>query len=427
MAEMEVFERRVADTLAWCAADVSLAVDAVAVAHRVALEHPRRRARALPWGPVAVSRLAWALLLAGLLLALVVGSLMVGARRPDHAVVVAPSPTPLAACPPGSTPDEPGAVDEARPPASEYVGPMVWNGAAGRMVLLATETWADFVRRRDLTSTSVMPGRVTWTLDVCTNRWHQGRVSTALPDSGAGPGTLVYDEDSDATLLIADDLFVWSYDLGADTWTRRGGATPRWITQAVYDPVSGLVLGRGGTNDEMWTYDVDADTWREVDQGDMVPPRQGNSGFEFMSFDRSADRLVLYRDSGTWLFDPRVRTWAKVSTSVPIWFFIGGDGMIYDEGSERTIIYGQGSVAAFDAGTSTWELLYGTGTWGQGGDSRFDRGAGWAIAYDPLNERVVVVGGTVWSAELNGWQPVDDVVAFDPLTRSWIELLAPGP
>jgi hypothetical protein len=40
--------------------------------------------------------MAWVLLLAGLLLALVVGGLVAGSRRPDLAVVIAPSPTPTA-------------------------------------------------------------------------------------------------------------------------------------------------------------------------------------------------------------------------------------------------------------------------------------------------------------------------------------------
>ena len=42
--------------------DVPGAVDAAAVAHRVALQHPRRRVRALPWR-AAVPRRAWVLLL----------------------------------------------------------------------------------------------------------------------------------------------------------------------------------------------------------------------------------------------------------------------------------------------------------------------------------------------------------------------------
>ena len=73
MAEMDAFERRVVDTLAWYAEDVSLAVDAAAVAHRVALEHPRRRARVRAWVPAEVPRLAWLLLLTALLLTALIG------------------------------------------------------------------------------------------------------------------------------------------------------------------------------------------------------------------------------------------------------------------------------------------------------------------------------------------------------------------
>ena len=55
----------------------------------------------------------------------------------------------------------------------------------------------------------------------------------------------------------------------------------------------------------MWTYDVDTYTWRDVDQGDPLPPPAASSGCEFLSYDRAADRIVLYSDRWTWLFDPR--------------------------------------------------------------------------------------------------------------------------
>ena len=49
------------------------------------------------------------------------------------------------------------------------------------------------------------------------------------------------------------------------------------------------------------------------------------------------------------------------------------------------------------------------------------------MVYDPVNERLVVYGGTAIAAA--GWESgtaVDDVLAFDTRTREWTVLLAPS-
>jgi len=82
MAEMDAFERRVADTLLRFADEVAPSVDAAAVAHRVALEHPRRRVGAglASLRLAAVPRVAWLLLLAAVLLAVLAGTALVASR-----------------------------------------------------------------------------------------------------------------------------------------------------------------------------------------------------------------------------------------------------------------------------------------------------------------------------------------------------------
>jgi hypothetical protein len=52
---------------------------------------------------------------------------------------------------------------------------------------------------------------------------------------------------------------------------------------------------------------------------------------------------------------------------------------------------------------------------------------GIALVYDPVNERVVSVGGSRQTATTaTNWMVADDVIAFDLDTRAWIELLAPS-
>ena len=95
MAENDLFERSLAGAFLRLADDVPGTVDAAAVAHRVALEHPRRRVPALAWGLVAFPRLPWILLLLAALLAAMVGTMLVGGSQPEprFAAVVPASPT----------------------------------------------------------------------------------------------------------------------------------------------------------------------------------------------------------------------------------------------------------------------------------------------------------------------------------------------
>ena len=109
MADRDAFERRLADALRRYADEVSVAVDAAEVAHKVALEHPRRGAiggrRPVSlgglghrlWAPVPI------LLVVGLLFALMVSFMQVGApwdlrgpAAPHSTPTAIASPTPVA-------------------------------------------------------------------------------------------------------------------------------------------------------------------------------------------------------------------------------------------------------------------------------------------------------------------------------------------
>ncbi len=69
----------------------------VELARRFAMEHPHRRIPMVHWRPVNLARLAWILLLLGLLLALGAGALLVGSRPESGIPAVLPAgPSPTA-------------------------------------------------------------------------------------------------------------------------------------------------------------------------------------------------------------------------------------------------------------------------------------------------------------------------------------------
>jgi hypothetical protein len=426
MPELDPFERSLETALRAFADRGVIPVDAVEFTARVA---GRPRGMPSPWRPAR--RLAWVLLLlAGLLAAMVGGALLVGSQQRRLPAVVppfAPSVVPAFVCPPGSTPDKPGPVDQARPVIGDGIASMAFDRQAGRLVALAD-------------------GRIgeadTWTFDVCTNTWtpmHPYRMHPKPLFSTS----LVYDVDSDVTVALDDTNRMWAYDLGADTWTMKGTAPVDELD--FYDPVSGLVVAVGDDGDEntlglpLWGYEVETDTWIPIPQAE---PLAIGPHYEDFAYDASVDRLVAYSnawgppdedgnrlwEAKTWLFDIRTDTWSGTGAATPeysygMWGM--GPGIAYDEAAGRTVMLGQGQSAAYDATADRWETLYvktplndpfACGT-------RPECRQMPSMVYDPVNERLVVYGGSVYASEESKLVSPDDVLAFDTKTREWTVLL----
>jgi hypothetical protein len=432
MAEQDRFELDLADALRTYAESAPTRVRSAELARHFATAYPQRRTLFGAWRPIAVARpSAWArfawlpLLLAGLLAATVGGMLIVGSQPEQKLTAVLPPVGELYTCPPGSRPDEPGPVDQARPAHVPAIpSAMAFDRRAGRLVELL-----------DILTGDEVTGTQTWTFDVCTNTWTRMHPDREPSSSGGG---LVYDVDSDVTILFTSGE-VWAYDLGADTWTLNGAVPPidpTALDQAAswaYDPVTGLVVvaaaefaaapDHGARPPRLWNYDVATDTWTPIRQDS--PPAAWDRGVGF-AYDASADKMIAYAvhaspDTGneTWLFDLRTGTWSRAGAVTPnirnYWGFNSyPSAMVYDEAEARTVVYGNEGLAAYDATTDRWESLNGSGDPGQG--SVETGSSAWSMdTYDPVNGRLVGFGGGdgVW----------DGVWAFDPATRQWTVLL----
>jgi Galactose oxidase, central domain len=360
-------------------------------------------------------------------------------RSSERRVPVGPVETPsvsiapAATCPPGSTPDRPGPVDQARP-SSGPIMPMAFDRDSGRIVLLQA---ADRGLHRV----------TTWTFDVCTNTWQQ-----MSPDrEPSGGGHLVYDADSDLTIAVLAAGEVWAYDLESDTWTEKGRPPIHmrgWWRRIAYDPVSGLVVLREAESSSaltrartrLWTYDVDSDVWvkiHEVTPTSAQPEYQGlvDGHMQFV-YDASVGRFVGFGFSGganptsaTWTFDLPTATWSRKEASPPAinygWSATGGESA-YDEAAGMTVTFSSGFVAGYDASADRWMNLYGRPSGeGREGPGPLDRDYH-AMVYDPTNERLVVYGGLASLVGAREWQAMDEVWAFDVATREWTRLLAPS-
>ena len=416
MTERDAFELRFGAAVRGYAGRVSSDLDPVELAHRIAVAEPRRHgfAAAVGWRRAGVPRVAWVLLLlAAMLTAMVAGMLVVGSQPVRKLPAVVPPLSPAFKCPPGSTPDKPGPVDQARPAG---LTALAFDRRAGRLVALAG---ADRVVE-------------TWTFDVCTNTWTRMR-----PEREPGGdllddfrGRLVYDVDSDLT-IASDTSRMWAYDLESNSWTRQGndvGHANLWT----YDLVSGLVVAAStyGTT-ALWNYDVETDTWIPIDLAD----RSANGRpFEDWAYDASVDRLIAYSTTGsagpsTSLLDLRAGTWSGSGAVAPEFSYPGWrmwPAFAYDEAAERTVMLGQGHSAAYAAAADRWETLYVAPSEPGACGTRPECRSAHQVVYDAVNERLVVYGGVAPTADEQDWASPDDVLAFDTRTREWTVLLEPS-
>ena len=210
MTQQDVFESRLRAALVRNVANGPTEFDALAFARTVAAEEPRRRgiAASLTWQGVAFPRRAWALLLlAGLLAAMVAGTLLVGSQFERKLRAVVPPVGQVYECPPGSTPDKPGPIDQA-PAGHRKRSRQHGVRPPGRQ--------AGGARRRPRE-----PGE-TWTFDVCTNTWTRMRPEPE-PPTGHWPARL-------RRRLRRDDHLRRRPDVGlrprGRAWTLKGPFAP---------------------------------------------------------------------------------------------------------------------------------------------------------------------------------------------------------
>jgi hypothetical protein len=291
MAEMDAFERRVADTLLRYADEVVPSVDAAAVAHRVALEHPRRRAGAglASLRLVAVPRVAWLLLLAAALLAALAGTALVASRLLETAPRVPPRGAALV----------PTGIDVLTPETWRYLHVV----ADGDDVLWAVEDAGRLVRYDPATGSgrswsvsddaalstwSITPARDggVWLLDGRTLRWFDGEVFREVIEAPVEIATAV--EAPDGSLWAATgEGAVLHWD--GSSWSQLDGGRPSpdsyvgaiavdaagqpWIsgiTQVVV-PADEVSRVGGDMAESGWVSRYDGSTWTTFDADDAAP------------------------------------------------------------------------------------------------------------------------------------------------------------
>jgi hypothetical protein len=408
MIERDAFELRLHAAVRDYAGRISSELDSVELAHRIATKErrPHGLTGALGWRMATIPRRTWVLLLlAALVTAMAAAMLVVGSQPAPKLPSVLPPVGETFVCPSGSTPDEPGPVEQARPVSPRLTA---FDRRAGKLVVLTAAG--------DGPESTV--GIETWAFDVCTNTWTQMHPSREPSSIEWRP--LVYDINSDLTILVSSGK-VWAYDLQTDTWSEKGVA-PANATLWAYDPRSGLVVAACyDAPPDLWGYDVETETWTPIRQ--RIGPSDSNP--PYVVYDASVDRIIAPGAEAS-LFDLRAGTWSRSGAQMPS--IIAGYGMqapniVYDEAARRTIVFGNGRIIAYDATADRWEILQQGSpvVYADGLDLRPDRPSfqdGKPVAYDPVNRRLI------------GWNSDDAdqewLAAYDLANHQLTVLVEPG-
>ena len=225
----------------------------------------------------------------------------------------------------------------------------------------------------------------------------------------------------------------WTFDSTLDTWTDAApaGTLPaaRAQHQMVYDPINGKVIMFGGIlqsdGDQLndtWAYDTAGMTWTELNPTGTVPPNRSSFA---MVYDDAEQKVILFggwsKDTSThlndiWIYDYVANTWTAVTSTGEAPPARGGHSMAYDPVEDKVVLFGgTDSNTYFD---DTWVFDFATSTWTQVTAALEipNARAGHRMAYDPSSANVVLFGGWDGTAYFN------DTWTFNVATSTWTNL-----
>jgi hypothetical protein len=301
----------------------------------------------------------------------------------------------------------------------------------------------------------------TTSFDVCTNTWNEAWKPAPWRHESWGGPAVVYDPGTDTLIALTvnttlgqaetyspatrqwgpspQKLLPWAYSVDLDSWAQLPPVSfpadtgESAVTHATLDPTSGqvLFLRESAGSRTLWSYSPGWGILRKL--GGQVPA--GRSGDPTLILDPGTRRLVLilpgtdHRIPGeTWTFDLFAQRWTDQHAEAPTQgsssLRESGQQAVFDPVSQRTFMLSNGLLYSWETGSDQWDRLApGSGWprmgWGTGPLSR----TGHSLAYDPVNRRILVVGGT-WRTD-EGTTQTGDVWAYDVPTNTWSELVPP--
>ncbi len=269
----------------------------------------------------------------------------------------------------------------------------------------------------------------TWEFDLSTEVWT--RKQPAISPSNRVGHAMVYDRARQKIVMTGGRYLnkrykeVWEYDVATGIWEQREDLKVTRVSHAMaYDTLRETTVLYGGIS-QAGLYAVDV--MERSSASDAWNPRsaEGNPGLQFanaMAYDEVRNRIVhISTGSGNVFVDEwngLTGTWDRQSFAGDVPASRKSPTLVYDEDRQRVVLVGgQGRDDTWEYDGSVWVRRANINPSGEGASGGRDEHAG---AYDPVNNRVLLMGGILYSAT-----PQRDMLAFDGVSNTWSTVWAP--
>ncbi|MFX0066418.1 MAG: Kelch repeat-containing protein [Candidatus Hermodarchaeota archaeon] len=272
----------------------------------------------------------------------------------------------------------------------------------------------------------------TWEYDYASNRWTN--LDPTTKPSPRAHQCIVYDSVNQKTVLFGgygpggDLSDTWTYDYASNKWTQVFPVSSPSIRKShsmIYDSVNQKIILFGGYGaadrllNDTWAYDYTSNTWTELNPPTSPIARYGHT----MVYDSSNQKVILFggntRNAGyqndTWAYDYTTNTWSELSPTtkpdVRYWH-----AMVYDSDNQKVILFG-GYIQSSNGlifYNDTWIYDYAIDEWNQASPTIHPPAReGLALAYDSVNQKVILFGGH------NNIETLGDTWAYDTASNTW--------
>ena len=166
------------------------------------------------------------------------------------------------------------------------------------------------------------PGDV-WFYNPSTNAWSY-KGSSQTDKTRVPVGVSTYDSTTGKVVVLGRsanyEMATYVYDPTANVFHQKFPSTRvPWHGEiaATYDSKRHYVLFFGGDypkSDKLWAYSVDQNTWIDLSPATGLRPSAG--GGYGIAYDSAADVIVVYGQSGLWVYDYATEAWSQPKTAI---------------------------------------------------------------------------------------------------------------
>jgi hypothetical protein len=250
-------------------------------------------------------------------------------------------------------------------------------------------------------------------------------VPSAPGPAGRSSSSIIYDPTMNRIVAFGGYSGASGVEILNDYWSLSLSASPSWTSltspsvpphprrshTSFYDPIRrrvGIFGGEAGTNTlyDAWTQSTSSfPDWIQIPTGGIAPAVLGNfSGV----FDPERDRLLVWRNGTNEIWQlplDGASTWTLLATGGTPPAAQTGSSLVYDPLRDRLVLFG--SCYDVCGPSDAYELSLGTdpATWAPLNSINRPRPrAGNSATYDPLRDRMIVIGGDNTSQSQDRWE-----------------------